>query len=272
MSIHPTAIVDPSAEIDPTAEVGAYAIVERDVRVGPGTRLYPHAYVAQGTTLGRGCQIHPFAVVGHLPQDLKFAGEPSFTQVGDETIVREHASIHRGTMPGSTTVVGRRCFIMATAHVGHNCRVEDDVILVNGALLAGHVQVGRRAFVSGGVAIHQFVRVGELAMLGGRLKAITNDVPPFMLVDAPGPVSVNVVGLRRAGYSDAERLELRECHRALYRSGLTFPAAVARVADMVRTEPGRRLVEFLRAPSKRGYLLPKSGRGEAALTESGPSA
>lgn len=262
MPIHPTAIVDKSAEIDPSVEIGAYAVVERNVRIGPGTRVYHHAYVAEGTTLGRGCQIHPFAVVGHLPQDVKFTGEPTFTEVGDETIIREHASIHRGTVPGSRTIVGRRCFIMATAHIGHNCVVGDEAILANGALLAGHVQLGRQAFVSGNVAVHQFVRVGELVMLGGRLKAIGMDVPPFMMVEVPGPVGLNVVGLRRAGLNSTERLELRECHRILYRSGLHFPAAIERVAALVRTEPGRRLVEFLRAPSKRGFL-PLKHRGEA---------
>lgn len=244
------------------AEIGAYAVVERNVRIGPGTRLYHHAYLAEGATLGQGCQIHPFAVVGHLPQDRKFTGEPSFTEVGDHTIVREHASIHRGQMPGSKTIVGRRCFIMATAHVGHNCVVGDEVVIANGGLLAGHVQLGSRAFISGNVAVHQFVRVGELVILGGRLKAITKDVPPFMMVDVPGPVGLNVVGLRRAGLSAAERLELHECHRILYRSGLHFPVAIERVAETVRTDPGRRLVEFLRAPSKRGFL-PLKRRVEA---------
>lgn len=270
MPIHPTAIVDSSAEVDPAAEIGAYAVVERNVRIGEGTRLYPHAYVAEGTTLGRRCQIHPFAVVGHLPQDVKFAGEPTFTEVGDETIVREHASIHRGTMPGSTTVVGRRCFIMATAHIGHNCVVGDDVVLVNGALLAGHVQVGQRAFISGNVAVHQFVRVGEFVILGGRVTAIAVDVPPFMRVEPAGPVGLNLVGLRRAGFSPEELRELRECHRILYRGGLMLSHALARVATRVRTGPGRRLVEFLRSPSQRGHL---SLRREhfAVLAESGPS-
>jgi UDP-N-acetylglucosamine acyltransferase len=253
MAIHPTALVDQRAEIDPTAEIGAYVMIERDVRIGPEARIYSHGYVAEGTTLGRRCQIHPFAVVGHLPQDLKFEGAPSYTQVGDETIVREHATIHRGTIPGSTTVVGMRCFLMSTAHVAHNCVLGDDVKLANGVLLAGHVEVGSGAFLSGNAMVHQFVRIGELAMIGGG-SHVLKDVPPFMLVGPPGVASVNVVGMRRAGLSSAERLELRECHRILYRAGLQFPDAVQHVAQTVRTEPGRRLVEFLRAPSRRGYL------------------
>jgi len=253
MAIHPTAIVDRSAEVDPSVEIGPYAVVEKNVRIGAGTRLYPHAYVAEGTTLGQRCQIHPFAVVGHLPQDLKYEGAPSYTQVGDETVVREHATIHRGTTPGSTTVVGRRCYIMSTGHVGHNCVVGDEVKVTNGALLGGHVEVGHGTFISGNVSVHQFVRIGELAMIAGGIRVI-QDVPSYMLVAPAGVVGINVVGLRRAGFGSAERLELRECHRLLYRAGLHFPEAVERVAQLVRTEPGRRLVAFLRAPSRRGFV------------------
>jgi UDP-N-acetylglucosamine acyltransferase len=260
MPLFETAIIAAGTEIDPTAEIGAYAVVERNVRIGAETRLYAHAYVAEGTTLGRGCQIHPFAVVGHLPQDLKFPGEPSYTEVGDETVVREHATIHRGTVPGSTTVVGPRCYIMSTSHVGHNCVVGAGVVIVNGGLLAGHVQVGDRAFISGNAGVHQFCRIGELAMLAGAMR-VPRDVPPFMLVGLPGVVATNVVGLRRAGFSAAERLELRQCHRLLYRSHLPFAEAIERVAETVQTEPGRRLVAFLRSPSKRGYLGYRRRRG-----------
>jgi UDP-N-acetylglucosamine acyltransferase len=149
MGIHPTAIIDPTAELDADVEVGPYAIVEGGVRIAGGTRLYAHAYVSRGATLGRDCQVHPFAVVGHLPQDLKFTGAPSYTVVGDGTVVREHGSIHRGTMPESVTRVGKRVFVMATAHIGHNCDVGDDVVLANSAVLGGHVTVGARAFISG---------------------------------------------------------------------------------------------------------------------------
>ena len=262
MPIHPTAIVDKTAEIDPTVEIGAYAIVEGNVHIGSGTRIYPHAYVAEGTTLGERCRIHPFAVVGHQPQDLKWDGKPSYTQVGDDTVVREHATIHRGTTPGSTTVVGRECYIMSTGHVGHNCTVGDRVVIVNGGLLGGHVHVGQRAFISGNAVVHQFVRIGELVMLAGLVRAI-NDVPPFMMYGPAGVVGPNVVGLRRAGWTSAERLEIRQCHRLLYRSGLHFPQAIERVAELVQTEPGRRLLAFLREPSKRGYA-PLRRRGRAA--------
>ena len=270
MAVHATAIVDESAELDSTADIGAYAIIEGNVRIGPETRVYPHAYISQGTTLGRRCQVHPFAVVGHLPQDLKFDGSPSYAQVGDQTIVREHASIHRGAVPGSTTVVGSRCFIMATAHVGHNCIVGDDVKIANAGMLSGHVEIGRGAFISGLTGIHQFVRIGELTMISGGLRVV-KDVPPFMMVGPAGVVGINVVGLRRAGLSSAERLELRECHRILYRGEPYFSQAVERVAQMVRTDPGRRLVEFLRAPSQRGFLRLRRREGAESFDEDEPA-
>jgi UDP-N-acetylglucosamine acyltransferase len=252
MAIHPTAVVDRSAEIDAEAEVGAYAVIEGNVRIGAGTRIWPHAYVGWGTTIGKRCQIYPFAVVGHHPQDLKWAGTESYTVIGDDTVVREHATIHRGTAPGSTTIVGARCYIMSIGHVGHNCVLEDEVKVANSGLLSGHVYVGRGAFVSGNVSVHQFVRIGELAIIGGGLR-VPADVPPFMMLAPAGVIGPNVIGMRRAGLSAAERQEIRECHRVLYRSGLRFPQALERVAALVQTDPGRRLVEFLRAPSKRGY-------------------
>jgi UDP-N-acetylglucosamine acyltransferase len=262
VSIHPTAIVDKHAELDPTVEVGAYAIIEAGVQIGPETRVYPHAYISGGTRLGRGCQIHPFAVVGHHPQDLKWEGTPSYTEIGDETIIREGAQVHRGTMPESTTVVGKRVYIMATGHVGHNCEIGDDVIIANAGLASGHVQIGNRAFVSGCALLHQFVRIGELAMIGGGAR-VPCDVPPFVMVGPNGIIGPNVVGLRRAGIAPQERQEIRAAYKILFRSGLELPKALARVAEMVTTDPGRRLVEFLQAPSKRGLLRFKGGRGTA---------
>lgn len=269
MSIHPTAVVDAAAEIDPTAEIGAYAIVEGHTRIGPQVRVYPHAYVASYARIAARCEIHPFAVVGHVPQDVKFGGAPSYVEIGEGTIVREHASVHRGTIPESTTIVGRRCFIMATAHVGHNCVVEDEAVIVNSALLAGHVTVGRRAFVSGGVVVHQFARVGELVMIRGGTP-VSNDIPPFMLTGPSGVIGPNVVGLRRAGFSSAERNEIQAAYKLLYRSGLLFREAVERVAEMVETAPGRRLVEFLRAPSKRGICGYRGRRGAGATVDETP--
>ncbi|MBK9127242.1 MAG: acyl-ACP--UDP-N-acetylglucosamine O-acyltransferase [Phycisphaerales bacterium] len=258
MPIHPTAIIDRSSEIDASAEIGPYAVIERGCKIGPNVRLYAHAYVSEGTTLAAGVQVHPFAVVGHLPQDVKFTGEPSYTVVGEGTVIREHATIHRGTTPGSTTTVGRNCFIMSTGHVAHNCTIGDHVIIANGGLVAGHVQVGDRAFISGNVVVHQFCRIGELAMLGG-LVGVSMDVPPFMSLRLPHCYAgANVVGLRRAGFSPAERQEIRTCLNLLVRSGRGLPRAIERIATLVQTDPGRRLLAFLQAPTKRGVFVPRS--------------
>ena len=261
MPIHPTAIVDKSADIDPAAEIGAYAIVEGDVRIGAHTRLYPHAYVSAGTRIGERCQIHPFAVVGHPPQDTKWKGQPSYTEIGDETVIREGAQVHRGTMPGSTTIVGKRVYMMATSHVGHNCVVGDDVVLVNCVLLAGHVQIGARAFISGYTGVHQFCRIGELVMVGGT-RHVASDIPPFMLYSPRGVAGTNVVGLRRAGYSAEQRDELRAAYKLLFRRGGSFSENIERLAETAQSGPVLRLVEFLRAPSKRGCCRFRGGRKE----------
>lgn len=252
MPIHPTAIVDSAACVDASAEIGAYAVVERGVTIGPQTKLWHHAFVAQGTTLGARVRVHPFAVVGHEPQDVKWAGAPSYTKVGDDTVIRESAEIHRGTLPESTTTIGARVYIMSHAHVGHNCAIDDDAILASGALLAGHVSVGRKAFISGNTSVHQFARIGELVMVRG-LNAVTQDVVPFMTCALESVTGPNVIGLRRAGFSPAERAEIRAAHRLLFASGLIFGDAVERLATIVRSDPGRRLLAFAQAPSKRGF-------------------
>jgi UDP-N-acetylglucosamine acyltransferase len=253
MAIHPTAIVDRRAELDRGVEVGAYAIIEADARIGAEARLWPHAYVARYTTLGARCQVHPFAVVGHLPQDAKYRDAPSYAEVGDDTVIREHATIHRGTEPESRTIVGARCLLMSTAHVAHNCVVADDVVMANSALLAGHARVGPRAFLSGNCAVHQFTRIGELAMLSGGA-VVVGDVPPFVTVVNRAVVGLNVIGMRRAGVSAAERDEIRRAFQTLYRGHQAWRRAVAEVTARCQTAAGRRLAEFLRVPARRGFL------------------
>ena len=264
MAIHPTAVIDPSAEIASSVDIGAYCIIESGVRVGPETRLWPHAYVCTGTTIGSRCQIHPFAIVGHHPQDLAWQANPSYTDIGDETVIREHAQVHRGTMPESRTIIGKRCYLMSVSHIGHNCRLGDDVKVATNSALAGHVSVGDKTFISGNSAVHQFVRIGELAMISGCLR-VENDVPSFMMLGPLGVVGTNVIGLRRAGLSPAVRNEIRTAYKTLYRSGLAFREAIRRVAEQVRSEPARRLVAFLQGVSKRGY---ERFRGSQTSSES----
>lgn len=270
MAIHPTAVVDKRAELDADVEVGAYAIVEGGVRIGAGSRLWPHAFVSNGTTLGQRVQVHPFAVVGHWPQDVKYSGAPSYATVGDETIIREHASIHRGTEPESKTVVGRRCFIMSTGHVGHNCVLGDDVKVANSALLSGHCHVGAGAFISGNVSVHQFVRIGELAMIGGG-SAVSRDVPPFMLFAREFGVSgYNRVGMKRAGFTPEELNEIRTLYRIAFRSGRPFRPLVEQAVATARTPAGLRFVAFLQRPSKRGMGRFRGARvGSSSPDEAG---
>ena len=252
MAIHPTAVLDPAAQVDPTAEVGAYAVIDGPVRVGPGTRIYPHAYLTGWTEIGAGCQIHPFAVVGHLPQDFHFEGHQSYCRIGAGTVIREYVSIHRGTDPESTTLLGEKCFLLAHRHVGHNCVLGDQVTLINGALLAGHTQVGPGALLSAYAGTHQFVRVGEYAMVGPDGRVIM-DALPFLTVHGRNACSgVNLVGMRRAGFSNDEIQEIKVAYKLLYRSGRPLSAAIEEFEAGVQTEAGRRLLAFVKAPSRRG--------------------
>lgn len=253
MAIHPTAVVDSAAEVDGSAEIGPYCVVRGRVRIGADTRLIAHVFVDDYTTIGARCTIHPFAVVGHEPQDLAWTGEASFTTIGDDTIIREHAEIHRGTKPETTTRVGSRVFVMSGAHIAHNCEISDDVKITSKAQLAGYVSVGPRAFIGGGAQAHQFTRIGELVMVGGAVR-VWGDVPPFCLATIAGPAGLNSVGLRRAEISSAARNELRRAYKLLFRSGMPKQRAVAAIAELVETAEGKRFLAFLQGESLRGMM------------------
>lgn len=252
MAIHPTAVVDPGARLGAGVVVGPHAVVEADTVIGDGTEIRAHAVVKRFTELGRENAVHEGAVLGGEPQDLAFQGGASRLLIGDRNRIREGVTIHRGTEPGSATVVGSDCFLMAYSHVAHNNRLGNGVILANGALLAGHVEAGDRAFVSGGVAVHQFCRIGRLAMAGG-LSRISMDCLPFVItVGAPArAVGLNVVGLRRAGIGANGLRTLKEAYRILLRSKLPTAEALERLtalADPLADE----MIGFVRA-SKRGF-------------------
>jgi UDP-N-acetylglucosamine acyltransferase len=223
------------------------------VTIEAGVRLLAQVHVTGWTHIEAGVEIHPFAAIGGPPQDKAYTGAETYVRIGADTVLREGVTVHRGTPPGSTTSVGKRCLLMALAHIGHNSQVGDDVVIVNGCVLGGHAQVGPRAFLGGGAAIHQFVRIGALAMLAGN-DTLLRDVPPFMMTDRHGRIAgINVLGLRRAGVSREERAEIQAAHRLLYRSGLLFRDAMARLADMVQTPSGRAILAFVREPSRRGF-------------------
>jgi len=268
--IHPTAIIDPRAILDPTATIGPYVVIDGPVHVGPNTVVDAFALLSGCTEIGANCRIHSGAVIGGLPQDRAYQGGESYCWIGDGTVVREGASIHRGTAQGSSTVVGNRCFIMANAHVGHNCVLGDEVTLVNGALLGGYVQVGKKAFISGNSAVHQFVRIGELAMIGAITK-VAQDVPAFFTADHDGScVGVNAVGIRRANFSSAERDDIKQAYRILYRTSASLVFALEEIARVITTDVGERLLAFLRAPSSRGITCARARlkrRGQTDLAE-----
>lgn len=215
--IHPSAQVHPSARLAPDAEVGPYAIVEAGATIGAGCRLAAHAVVKARAELGAGVVVDHFAVVGGDPQDLSFdPATESGTVVGDRTAIREHVTIHRATKPGTRTVVGADCLLMAGSHVGHDCVLGAHVILANGCMLGGHVQVGEKAFVSGGVAVHQFCRIGGGALVSGNA-VITEDVPPNALAHGRNLIAgLNLVGLRRRAVPAAAVAEIKRAYHAIY--------------------------------------------------------
>lgn len=264
MPIHDAADVDPRAEVHPAATVCARAVVEAGVKIGAGCMIAPYAVLLRFTELGECCQVHSHAVVGGVPQDRAFAHEQSACRIGAGTIIREGATVHRGTGVGTTTVVGERCFLMSNSHVGHNCTVGNDVMLVSGALLGGHVEIGDRAVISGNSAVHQFVRIGRLAMVAG-VTAVVKDIPPFALTDHRGRVAgINFIGLRRAGYTTNERADIKQAFRLLYRGAVRHRELVELLRREARTAALLPLIDFLERGEGRG-LCRASKRLSAAL-------
>lgn len=234
MKIHPSATIDPSARLGQDVEIGPGAVVGSNVEVGDGCRIGPHAVLHSHVMLGAASRVHAGAVLGDTPQDLAFKSVVSHVRIGRRCVIREGVTVHRGTHEGTETVVGDDCFLMANSHVAHNCLVGNRVILANGVLLGGYVEIGDGAFLSGNVVVHQFCRIGRLAMAGG-LSAITKDLPPFCTARTGGLNMVsglNTVGLKRNGFTPAERSQVRQCFDVLYRSGLNVSQARDRLADL----------------------------------------
>jgi UDP-N-acetylglucosamine acyltransferase len=234
MAIHPTAVIESGAILGNGVTVGPFTYIDHAVRVGDGTVLGPHVTLLGHTTIGKNCQIHATAVVGDLPQDLSFQGGTSYVTIGDDCVIREGVTIHRGTGAETTTSVGQGCMLMANSHLAHNVSLGNRVIVANGALLAGYVQVGDQAFISGNCLVHQFARVGRLAMLSGGA-ALQKDLLPFCMTPALTTsriMGLNSVGLRRAGMSGADRDILKQALTVLYRSQLSVPAALEKLADI----------------------------------------
>ncbi|MFQ5680584.1 MAG: acyl-ACP--UDP-N-acetylglucosamine O-acyltransferase [Candidatus Omnitrophota bacterium] len=238
MSIHPTAIISPQAKLGQGVRVGAYAMIEGDTVIGPGTEIGPHCHICRNANIGKNCRIFTGAVIGSIPQDLKFRGEESFLEVGDNNIIREYATINRGTDNGGKTIVGYGNLIMAYSHIAHDCRIGDGCVIANGGTLAGHVNIEDRAIIGGLVAIHQFTRVGRLSIVGGCSKVI-QDVPPYSTCDGH-PVKVyglNLLGLRRAKLGKEDIHRLKAAFRILFFSRHILSRAIKDVAEKIPASP-----------------------------------
>ena len=252
--IHPTAILGKNVELGGGNAIGPRVILEDGVKLGSNNVLLAGAYLCSGTTLGDFNEIHMNAVIGHAPQDIAFKNEPSFTTLGSHNKIREFVTIHRGTKPGSATVIGDANFIMAYCHIAHNCLVGNHIIMVNNASLTGHVEVEDRAFLSGMTGLHQFTRIGKLAMVSA-LSAFNKDIPPFFICGGrPGVAQgINVIGMRRAGISAPVREEIKKCFKLLYRSGLNTSQALEEIKKNFNNPEAQHLVRFIES-SKRGII------------------
>ncbi len=259
--IAPTARIDPEATIGPQVVVGEYCVIERDVVIGACCRLEPYVYIKRWTTLGERNEISAGTALGTDPFDKAFTGARSYLRIGNGNRIREHYTISRGTKPESVTEIGDGNYIMSSGHVAHNCRIGNNTVLASCTLIAGYVEIEDQAFVSGGVAVHQFSRIGRLAMIGGGVR-VNLDVPPFFLYSGlyVEPRGLNLVGLRRAGFSREDVSPLKKAYRILYRSGLKLEEALERIEREIPTEHTLHLVRFVRG-SKRGISRP-GNRGD----------
>lgn len=257
--IHPTAVIHPQARMGADVQIGPFAVIDEHVEIGDRTEVGPHVYLTGQTRIGPGNKIHAGCVIGDRPQDIRFQGELTGVIIGAENVFREHVTIHRSNKESEPTTIGSHCFLMANSHVGHNTRVGDHVIIANGALLGGHVTVEDRAFISGNCLVHQFVRIGAFALMQGGA-GISKDLPPYTIARGDNGMSgLNVIGLRRAGFSNDERLELRRLYHLLFRSGLSLRSLLTRAAEEFRSPKARVLIDFV-STGQRGFC---SDRGQA---------
>ena len=265
--IHPSACVEPGAQLGKGVRIGPFCHVGPEARLGDGVQLVSHVVVAGVTEIGARSRVFPFASIGHQPQDLKYRGERTSLTIGDDCLIREGVTINTGTAGGGgRTTVGARCALLANAHVAHDCRVGDDVILSNNVMLAGHCQIGDFAILSGGAATHQFTRVGAHAFVGG-LCGVENDVIPFgiALGNRAALAGLNVVGLKRRGYSHEAMHELRRAYKMLFAAAGTLKERIEEVSAAFPDQSAvQQVVAFLREGGERAICTPRAGRdGEA---------
>lgn len=250
--IAPTARVHPEARIGPQTVIGEYCVIESDVVIGAFCRLEPYVYVKRWTTLGDRNEISAGTVLGTDPLDKAFTGARSYLRIGNDNKIREHYTISRGTQPESVTEIGDGNYIMTSGHIAHNCKIGNRTVICSCALLAGYVEVEDEAFISGGVVIHQYSKIGRLAMIGGNTR-VNLDVPPFFLYSEfnVAPKGLNFVGLKRAGFTPEQISVLKRAYALLYRSGLKLEEAISRIETEIPNEHTLHLVRFIRS-SRRG--------------------
>ena len=255
VNIDRAARVSPNADLRDGVSVGPFTIVEDDVVIGEGTQIDSCVLIASGARIGKGCRVHHGSVVSTLPQDLKFAGEKTYLEIGDSTVVREFVTLNRGTKDRGKTTIGSNCLLMAYAHVAHDCFVGNNVILANAVNMGGHVTIDDYTIVGGMVPIHQFVQIGCHVMVGGGFRVV-KDVPPYVLV-GQSPLSfegLNFVGLRRRGFSREVIGNIETAYRYIYDSNLNVSQALERIQrEMVLTDEVRRIIDFIKG-SKRGIV------------------
>ena len=253
--IHPTAVIDPSAIIGEGCEIGPFCVIGPDVALGADCWLQHHVSLSGPSRFGRGNRFYAFCSIGQQTQDLKYAGEPTYLDVGDENCFREFTTVHRGTAPGSITRIGSRGNFLAYSHIAHDCIVGDAVIFSNNGTLAGHVEVGDHAVIGGLSAVHQFCRIGAFALTGGCSK-IVQDVPPFMIADGnPANVrSFNKVAMERHGFGEEAQRHIKEAYRLIYRSSLNLQQAIEQIRiDLPETPEIMKLLAFITS-SPRGII------------------
>jgi UDP-N-acetylglucosamine acyltransferase len=258
--IHSTAIVDPNAKIGADVEIGPFSIVGSHVTIGDNTIVQAHVVIEGEVAMGRGNFIGHGAIIGAPPQDVAFSpGRKTRVEIGDDNIIREYCSIHRGSSDGSATKIGYKNFLMAGAHVGHNCLIGNNVVVANNCLLAGHVCVDDGAFLGGGSTFHQFMHIGRLVMVQGS-SAFGKDLPPFVVAAERNSVfGLNIVGMRRAGLSANDRDEIKEAFKLVYLSGLNTSQALKKAQMMTFGAPAREFLDFVAGSKKRGICPFKRG-------------
>lgn len=260
--IHPSAIVHPSAEIGENVTIGPFCVVEENTKVGDGCQLNSFVSIKQGTRLGANNKVHEHAVIGGPPQHLRAGSDLGDVIIGTGNVFREFTTIHRGLAPGKDTVIGDNNLLMVQAHVGHDTIIGNNTIITNNVMLGGHVVIEDRAYVSGAVAVHQFCRIGRNAMVGGQAHVV-QDVAPFVTVDGCSSlvVGLNIIGLKRSGFSPEQLSELKRAYRIIFRSNLTNREALERVRREFPASPALHFADFL-AESERGFIQARSrGRG-----------